>query len=648
MVYSYFDVINEEGVIVASKQRTALPEKSIKRNWRIALYAVLFLGVFVLCAMYFRLTSTPMAGIDISPSKDPTRWRFSLEDGTTLQPVDGQLLLTGENTVILCQTQLTEALSKQPYFVVTANNADCVIYVNDSLVYAPSGRFEGNRFSAAGYAKAAASGQFIARLTGDVNTLTMRVQFQGEDHLIKHLPRLTVYFDSIAYRSQPTATTAEAAVPAGMFFALALFLSVLFFFGLLKGKRDVGLLLLTACALSMALTSTVSYTVSVAWTLLWASLSIFCSVLPLVTMIWSLWYRLSRRPRMLLLPIVGLVSAVLLYYFVAGFGKSTTLNTQINILQSWVIPGTLLLTIITAAIDAKMGNPWLRRFFKYLVWSIPAVVLAWGFSALTGGKLAQTMVEAVQRVINYHSLFMPCEQLCILLLIIIFFQAVLDLISGLAQRDAELQTLSLREKYAIENMKLMRGTQESTRRERHEMRHHVALIAEMLSSGQKERAQAYTNSLLDKVDALPSDTYSSNPMINAIVGRYLNEAKAEGVAVNADIRCEERVMLRDDELCVLLTNMLENAMEACMKMPEESERFIRFKLRATEDHLIAACENSTDAELMISANENVATSKASAESHGFGIPVMRQIAEKHNGKFSVACAKGVFSVKVIL
>jgi hypothetical protein len=64
MVYSYFDVINEEGVIVASKQRTALPEKSIKRNWRIALYAVLFLGVFVLCAMYFRLTSTPMAGID--------------------------------------------------------------------------------------------------------------------------------------------------------------------------------------------------------------------------------------------------------------------------------------------------------------------------------------------------------------------------------------------------------------------------------------------------------------------------------------------------------------------------------------------------------------------------------------------------------
>jgi hypothetical protein len=46
---------------------------------------------------------------------------------------------------------------------------------------------------------------------------------------------------------------------------------------------------------------------------------------------------------MLLLPIVGLVSAVLLYYFVAGFGKSTTLNTQINILQSWVIPGTLLL-----------------------------------------------------------------------------------------------------------------------------------------------------------------------------------------------------------------------------------------------------------------------------------------------------------------
>lgn len=633
---------------MAGGQRSAVSEKRTGRKCRITLYAVLLLGVFVLCVWYFRLTSTPIAGYDLSPSKDLSRWHFSLEDGTALEPAEGCLPLTGTDSAVICQTRLTEDLSSQPCFVVTANFADCAIYLNGRLVYAPSGRFEGDGFSAAEYEKSSASGQFIARLKEDVNTLTMRVQFQEEDNLIKHLPRLTVYYDQIAFRSQPMAATAEAAVPAGMFLALALFLSALFFIGIWKDRQDMGLLLLTFCALSMALTSTASYSVGMAWSFLWASVSSFCSVLPIVAMTWSLWYRLSGRPRAFLLPVIGLVSAVLLYYLIAGFGKSNTLNAQINILQIWVVPGSMLLTLIIAAFDASKGNPWFRRFFRYLACAVPVAALAWGFSALTGGRLAQSITTSVRSIIDYHSLFRSCELLCILFLIIMFIQAVLDLISGLAQRDAELQALSLREKYAMENMKLMMETQESTRREHHEIRHHVALMAEMLSSGQQERARAYAQSLLERVETLPSGTYSANPIINAIVGRYLNEARRAGITVSADIRDAEKTMLRDEELCILLTNTLENALEACLKMPSEAERFIRFKLRATEDHLAVTCENSTDAMVTIDSKGNISTSKKEPEHHGFGLPVMRQIAQKYGGQFTVACTEGVFSLKVLL
>jgi len=640
----------EEGTAVGYKYRKKayFRANGVKRRWQVVLYAVLFLGILALSALYFRLTSTPMPSYEISPSGNLERWRFSLKDGTVLEPVDGKLPLTGTDAVVICQTQLTEDLSNHPCFSVTANYADCAIYLNDNLVYAPSGRFNGGHFDTSGYEAAAASGQFVALLKGDGNVLTMLVQFQGEDNLVKHLPRVTLYYDILYYRSQSMASTAEAAVPAGMFFALALFLAALFFIGAWNDKLDVGLLFLTVCALSMALTSTTSYTVTVAWALLWASVSIFCSLLPLISMSWALWYRLSRRLRMILLPVIGLVTVVLLYYLIAGFGRSNALNSQINILQIWVVPGTVLLTLTVAAVDAAKGNLWFRRFFRYLVWSVPVVALAWGFSALTGGKLAQTMATAVRHMIDYHSLFKPCEQLCLLLLILMFIQAVLDLISRLAQRDAELRALSMREKYAVENIKLMVETQKSTRQERHEMRHHIALMAEMLSSGQQERAKTYAHSLLDKVDALPSDTYSANPIINAIVGRYLNKAKAAGISVSADILDMEKAFLRDDELCVLLTNMLENALEACLKMPEASTRFLRFRLRASEDHLIIVCENSTDASVTIDPDKNIATSKEEPEHHGFGLQVMRQIVEKYKGEFSIACTEGVFTVKVIL
>lgn len=629
-------------------QRFFSPVKGSGKSWQIALLTILFVGIFVFCILYFRLSSTPIAGYNISPSNDLSRWQFSLEDGTVLEPADGELPLTETDAVVICRTLLTEELSSHPCFVVTAGYTDCVICLNDSLVYSPSGRFDGDHFAASGYTASAASGQFVAQLAEDSNLLTMRVQFQGEDRLIRHLPKLTLYYDMVAYRTQPAAATAEAAVPAGIYFALALFLSAMFFFGAWKGRQDAGLLLLAFCALSVSLSSTAPYAINVVWTYLWVSISAFCSMLPLVAMNWSLWCRMSRRFRLFLLPVISLMSAVLLYYLIAGFGKSSTLNAQINIMQTWVVPGVLLLTLIAAVADAIRGNPWFRRFFRYLVLSLPVVALAWGISALTGGKLAQSIATAFRNAVDYRSLFRPCELLCILMLIIMFIQAVLDLIAGLIRRDAELQALSLREKYAVENMKLMMETQESTRRERHEMRHHIALISEMLSAGQQERAQKYADSLLDKVDALPSDSYSANPVINSIAGRYLNEAKVAGITVNKDIRDTEKVVLRDDELCVLLTNMLENALEACMKMPEKSERFIRFKLRASEEHLVVSCENSTDIPVTADPDGNSFTTKEDPEHHGFGLPVMRQIVKAHNGQLTVNCSEGVFSLKAIL
>ena len=633
---------------MAGKGKRADRAGSARKRGYTLLAAVLLLAVLLLCIRYFRLSNTPMESYDLSPSVDPGRWSFSLEDGTPLEPENGELPLTGTDTVVVCRTTLAELLSRNPYFVVTANSVDCVLYLNDRLAYAPSGRYADGRFSASAYQSSSASGHFIARITEEKDVLTMLVQFQGEDRLMKHLPRLTVYPSLNYYNSQAMAATAQAAFPAGMYFALTLFLIALFLLGAWKGKRDVSLLLLALCSLSMSLAGTQPYAIGIAWTYSWATLAVFCSILPQAVISWTLWYRLSGKLRLILLPLLALLSAAMLFYLIAGFGQFTALNKQMNIVQIWIVPGILLLTLLISAIDAARGSPWFRLFFRYLACSVPVVALAWVFSRLTGGKLAEDLTAAVQNLIGFHSLFKLCQQLCILLLILCFIQAIVDLITGLARQDAEFQALSLREKYASENMKLMLEAQESTRRERHEMRHHVAVLDEMLSAGERERAQNYARSLLDKVAALPSDAYSNDPIINVIVGRYLNEAKAMGITVAADIMTGDWSPLKDDELCVLLTNMLENALEACCAMSENAERFIRFRLHSSEEHLTVSCCNSTDAILTISADGNVTTTKMDTEHHGFGLPVMRQITEKHNGQLSFNCCEGCFTIKATM
>ncbi len=631
---------------MAGKRKTTVLAERARQYWVLLLGIALFLAVLALCVWYVRLTSTPMASIDLSPASDPARWSFALEDGTVLLSEDGELPASGSDAVVACRTRLDGDLSEKVLFVVTANRADCALFLNDSLVYAPSGRFVDGRFSTSAYEAFSASGQFIAHLTGEDDTLTMLVQLQGDDRSVKHLPKLTLYPDVVNYYTQPMSAAAEAAFPSGMYFALALFVAALFFIGLWKGRADVGLILLTFCSLSMALASTAPYAAYVVAALQWPAGSWFCSTLPIAAMCWTLWYRLSGKIRLYVLPVIGAVSAAMLYYFIAGFGNvPPPWHTQMKAVQSWILPMLLVLLLLAAGIDATRGNPWFRGFFRYLAWSVPVAGAVWGFSALTGGKLAQTMRDAFSRIAAYYSFFALCGQLCILLLILCFLHAVVDLISGLARRDAEMQALSLREKYARENVETMLASQEETRRLRHEMKHHIALMDEMLAKREYERAGEYIRSLSDKVSSLPSDAYSKNLVINAIAGRYLNAAKSEGVAVTSDIHTSENIALRDEELCVLLTNMLENALESCRATPDGAERFIRFKLRSSEDHLTVCCENSASRAVSIGADGSITTSKEDKERHGYGVAAMRQIVEQRDGQFTVSCADGRFIVE---
>lgn len=205
--------------------------------------------------------------------------------------------------------------------------------------------------------------------------------------------------------------------------------------------------------------------------------------------------------------------------------------------------------------------------------------------------------------------------------------------------------LEVQKKSAIDNYNVMLRAMEETRCERHEMRHHMILLNEMLTRDQSKRAGEYVQFLLNRVEALPTGTYSDNMVINAIAGHYFNQAKSEGISVSSDIQATEKTVLPDEDLCVLLTNMIENAYEATHAMDKSRDRYIHLKFRSSEEHLTVTCENSTDAEIEIGDDGAIGTSKDDSAHHGYGMAAMKRIVEKHGGMFTVTCSDGCFSVK---
>lgn len=631
--------------------RLKLKKKSRARGWTrerwpLVIGIVFFLAVLAVCALYHRTAITPLPIHEIGPGSDPTRWTFSLEDGTAVWPEDGILPVDGPNAVVICETEVTGDVRELPLIVVTSKSSDCVFFLEGQLLYAPSGRYRNGGFSEDAFTTA--SGQFGLPALGNGKRLTMIVQFQDEENRLSRMPKLTLYPSAVYYYSQHTSSAAGEALPAGIYFTVALFLMSLFLLGLWKKQSDYALILLAFCSLAMAFQRTASYGYGVMELFQSPAVTWFCTVLPQAAISWMLWYRLSKKWKLLMLPILGTVTAAILALFGLGLNNLNWVNPM-RVMSEWLVPATVLLLLAAAAFDAVKGNMLLRRFFRYLAWSIPVVAFVWVFSLLVKGNLAQALKTAFSSLIGpTHTLFYLCGQLSTLLLLLGFVQAVLELIADMARQDAEVQTLTVRERYAAENLEIMRQAQEETRRQRHEMRHHLTLLEEMLSQRQDSRASDYIRSLLSEVEALPSGTYSDNMVINAIAGHYLNLAKAEGVRVDANIKAEKELSLRDEELCVLLTNLLENALEACRAMRYEQDRLLSLRIVSKGDHILIACENSTDMPVTIAQDGTISTSKSDADNHGYGISAMRRIVEKHCGALKLSCADGRFQIVITI
>ena len=152
---------------------------------------------------------------------------------------------------------------------------------------------------------------------------------------------------------------------------------------------------------------------------------------------------------------------------------------------------------------------------------------------------------------------------------------------------------------------------------------------------------------MEQAEAIPTGRYSDNMVVNAVAGHYLNQAKAEGIRVETDIRAGETLpVFSDEDLCILLTNLLENALEACRALDSAQDRSIFFSLSAGEDHIAIACENTTGEAVAVAPDGTVASSKPDVAQHGYGIPAMRGVVEKHFGMMELSSDGGRFRVEI--
>lgn len=618
-------------------------KEMVRRRFILAL--ALLLPVVGGCLLYLSLTQRSAEGIVLSPRDNPDAWHFALADGTVLRPDrDGVFDLPAPDVTVYCSHAVTGDITARAVLWVAGAGCDAAFFVDGVLTADPSRRFTGDAgFSAPAAEKGTSTGLVMLHEAGD-KTLTMAVQFVGGAAQISALPQLTLYGSVGDYNSQALSAAASAALPAGVLLAIALFLAGLFLFRLWKERAEWGLLLLAGSAMGLCLNRTAVYSLYAAALLRTPAVLWLTQVLPALFLLWLLWLHTSGRAKRFgwALPLAASVGCAAC----AAVELAGELRTGwANLMSTRLLPLMMLLLLLWGGWEAYSLRGWYRRFFALGGCLLVLTAIGGAFSLWQGGGFGDVLTT-VWRAACQGSFFLLLDLLDYLIVLDCMLLAVYDFVRALSKRETERQALALQKRYAEENADALYRRLEKGRVTRHEQRHHLETLYALCQQGELERVRHYVEGMRGELDTAPV-RYTDNVIVNSIVTPRLQKAREHGVAVTAALQVPARLNMEDADLSVYLSNLLDNAVEAVCAVDEPARRVLTLKMGVCNQRLFISCENSYDRPFRLREGGLPDTTK-SGEGHGYGLSLMRRVAEKYNSILSIHYKNGMFSVKTDL
>lgn len=192
----------------------------------------------------------------------------------------------------------------------------------------------------------------------------------------------------------------------------------------------------------------------------------------------------------------------------------------------------------------------------------------------------------------------------------------------------------------VENMyKQIRGW-------RHDYRNHIQVMKAYAAEGNLEAIQSYLDELDTDLSTVDTVIKTGNAMADAILNSKISLANSKNIPVHADAHIPLALTTSEIDLCVIIGNLFDNAIEASLKLPEE-ERMIRVYMDMKNTQLYISFTNFTSTKKLSKVGNIFKTTK-SGDGHGFGLVRIDNIVERLDGYISRNSEDGAFTTEILL
>lgn len=299
----------------------------------------------------------------------------------------------------------------------------------------------------------------------------------------------------------------------------------------------------------------------------------------------------------------------------------------------------LALTIPLLLILISTVSPSVRRIadqtvrFQCQFGAIPALYYVFDYLAVVyTGLLLHGPAVVVE--------FMPFV-CCIFYLFFLVYNSATERKNNRIQQTQKILDLQLRQ--SVREISALQESQTTARQYRHDLRHHLRYVSNCIENGQGEQAQAYISEICKEIDAQKVEQYCENEPANLILSAFVGQAKSLGFTIHIEGALPATIKVSNSDLCVLLSNALENALHGCQKLAAEGESCtIEVSFYEWNDNFFLQVTNPCREEVHFE-NGVPVTDEAG---HGIGVESICAIVKRYKGVYTFMVQDGLFIMRL--
>lgn len=180
---------------------------------------------------------------------------------------------------------------------------------------------------------------------------------------------------------------------------------------------------------------------------------------------------------------------------------------------------------------------------------------------------------------------------------------------------------------------------------RHDYRNHIQMMKVLAANGDMDVLKVYLDELDTDLNTVDTVVKTGNPMADAILNSKISLARSRNIPTQVDAHIPVKLKMSELDLCCIIGNLFDNAMEASMALPEE-KRMIRVYMDMKGTQLYISFTNFTAAKKLSKVGRGFKTSKG--EGHGFGLVRIDDIVSRYDGYLSRNSEDGAFTTEILI